>query len=99
MDSGATEHSAPDATDLYGYVTASPGTTVEVANDTHEEGVKGYGKLDLLVKEPGGIVKATTLQRVALLIAHNIYRNPLSAKQATNTSGKEMFGSTAARRT
>lgn len=40
---------------------------MEVANDTHEE-VKGYGKLYLLIKQSGGAVKATTLQRVALLL-------------------------------
>lgn len=65
MDSGATEHYPLDAIRLYDYVTANPGATVEVANDTHGE-VKGYGKLDLLVKQPGEIVKTTNSQRVAL---------------------------------
>lgn len=53
MDSGATEHFTPDANGLYDYVVANPGTTVEAANNTHEE-VKGYGILDLLVKQLGG---------------------------------------------
>lgn len=46
--SGSTEQFTPDATGACDYVPASPGTTVEVANDTHEE-VKGYGERELHV--------------------------------------------------
>lgn len=53
LNSGAMDCLSRDATDLYDDVTASPGTTVEVANDTHEE-VQGYGKLGLFVKQSGG---------------------------------------------
>lgn len=67
LASDATAHFTLDATCFYDYVIASPGTTAKVANDTQEE-VTGYGKLDLLVKQPGGIVKMTTLHRVALLL-------------------------------
>lgn len=88
MDSGAPEHLTPDATTLYDFVTAGPRTTLEIVSDTHEE-VKDYGKLDLLVKQPGGIVKTTTLQRVARVL--NPRRNLLSAKQAANTSRKDVI--------
>lgn len=60
VNSGPTEHFTPNWTGIYDYIQASPGTTAEVANDTHEN-VKGYGKLDLLVKHPGEMAKATTL--------------------------------------
>lgn len=66
---------------------ASGGTTVEVANNTHE-GVKGCGKLDLVAKQPGGITKTTTLQRLAPV--PNLRSNRFLAKHAAKTSGKEV---------
>lgn len=87
LDSGATKQYTPDATGLYECVAASPGSTVEIANDSHEE-VKGCGKRDLLVKQPGGIVKTTTLQKVALPIIPHLRHNLFGVKQTAKTSAK-----------
>lgn len=49
--------------------------------------VKGYGKLELLVKQPDGIETAT-LKKVKLV--PELGRNLLSAKQSPRTSGREI---------
>lgn len=65
-------HFVLDATGRYdySYVPAGPETTVEVANESHQE-VKGYDKLGLFVKQPGGqpggMAQAPTLKRVAVV--------------------------------
>lgn len=88
LDLDATEHFNLNATGVYdSYVTASRGTTVKIAEDTQEE-VNGSGKLDPPVKQPEETVKTTTLHRVARV--PNLRRNLLPAKQAAETSGKEV---------
>lgn len=49
---GAAEHLTPDATNMNDFEPAGPGTTVAVANGARQE-LNKYGKLDLLVKQPG----------------------------------------------
>lgn len=59
------------------YISANSGTTLEVANNTHEK-VEGYSKLDLLIKQSG--------ETLVPKLRHNLR----SAKQAPKTSGEEV---------
>lgn len=76
-------------------VPASTGVTVEDANDTHEK-AKSYGKLYLFVKQPGGIVKTPTLQRVAL---HRIFAAACRQQDRWRRRRRWRSGSTTTRRT
>lgn len=72
-----------DGTALENFNPLSKGTTVEIADRSFWE-VKGYGKLELFIKHPGG-VKTVTLEKVALV--PDLGLNWLSAKQASRMWG------------
>ena len=83
-NSGSTNHMTPDATALTLYKPATPGDMVDVAVITLLP-VQGYGRLTLVLQQPGGIT-TVTLQKVAHVPA--LGRNLRSIQRASERSGE-----------
>lgn len=64
LDLGATEHHTRDATGIYEFEPADPGTTVK-NRERHSRGREGIRQVRSFVAQPGGFVATPTLQTMA----------------------------------
>ena len=87
-DSGGTLHMSPTHAGMTAYKTASPGTTVEVANGTILP-VDGLGKVKVDLDQPGTTTKPVKM--VAVAYVPELSRNLLSTCRAVEQWGKPLI--------